>query len=105
MSVTPAVALRLSGTRLNGVSQLDYSSNAFDVMISKGFPVVTPYGGIGSVHSKSKPNGVPTLASESVSQTRIFAGANFNLGIADLLVEGDRTGKVSTTSLRLGFRF
>ncbi len=102
---TPAVALRVSGAKLSGLSQLDFSSGGVDLSISKGFALITPYAGIGRVRSTSTPNGVATLRAEKISQSRVFAGANFNLGIADLLVEGDRTGGVGTASLKLGYRF
>ncbi|RZT94913.1 hypothetical protein [Rivibacter subsaxonicus] len=102
---TPAVALRLAGTRSNGIDQLDFSSASVDVSISKGFAFATPYAGIGSVRSSVKPRDLPTLASETITQAKFFAGVNFNLLIGDILLEADRTGDATTFSAKLGYRF
>jgi hypothetical protein len=76
-----------------------------DITVSKGFGPLTPYAGLGTVHSVGRVRGVATLSRESVTQGRGFVGAHLTLGLLDLTVEGDRTGKTSSTSLRVGFRF
>jgi hypothetical protein len=100
----PAVALRASMTKLSGVNQLDLSTTGLDVSISKGFLMLTPYAGVGTVRVKSTPNGVG-LNSESFSQSKVFAGLNFNLGLANLAFEGDKTGDATSYGMKLGFRF
>ena len=36
---------------------------------------------------------------------RAFVGLHLNLGLFDITVEGDKTGKTSSVNARLGFRF
>lgn len=104
-TLAPAVAIRGTLTRLSGVGQLDFDTKSLDVSISKGFANVTPYGGIGQVWVKSTPKGVPSLRGEDFTQTKVFAGVNVNLGLANLAFEADRTGDAATVGAKLGFRF
>lgn len=103
--VSPAVGLRVAATKLSGVDQLSLSNASFDVSISKGFPFITPYAGVGAVRTSAKVNGATTLQSESPTQARVFAGLHLNLGLFDITAEGDKTGKTTSYSARLGFRF
>jgi len=104
-AVLPAVALRLSATSLSGVSQLGFSTTGFDVSISKGFALLTPYAGIGKVNVKSRPDALSGKTDESFSQDKLFAGLNVNLGLTNLAFEIDRTGKATSYGAKLGFRF
>lgn len=101
----PAVAVRGSYTKLNGVDQLDLDTKGLDVSISKGFLNFTPYGGIGKVWTASTPNGVAGLTKESFSQTKYFAGVNVNVLLLNLALEADRTGDATTLGLKAGIRF
>ncbi len=104
-TLTPAVAIRGTLTRLTGVDQLDFDTKSLDISISKGFANVTPYGGIGQVRIKSTPKGVPGLRGEDFTQTKVFGGVNVNLGLANLAFEADSTGGTTTVGAKLGFRF
>lgn len=104
-TLTPAVAIRATLTRLTGVDQLDFDTKSLDVSISKGFANVTPYGGIGQVWVRSTPRGVPALRGEDFTQTKVFGGLNVNFGLANLAFEADRTGDATTVGAKLGFRF
>ena len=95
----------MAATKLSGVDQLSLSNASFDVSISKGFPFITPYAGVGAVRTSAKVNGATTLQSESPTQARVFAGLHLNLGLFDITAEGDKTGKTTSYSARLGFRF
>lgn len=103
--VTPALGVRLAVTKLTGMDQLSLTNTSLDISVSKGFPFLTPYAGVGVVSTKAEAEGVATLAKESVNQSRLFAGVHLNLGIFDITVEGDKTGKTSGVNARLGFRF
>jgi len=81
---TPALGVRGTFTKLTGVEDLDYSTTGIDISISKGFVIVTPYGGAGMVYFNSKAkgdlqtlstalNGTP-LSNEKKWQPRYFAG-------------------------------
>ncbi len=101
---TPAVAIRGSYTKMSGVEQLAFNTKGLDVSISKGFAMFTPYAGIGQVWVNSTAN-TGTLAAESFTQSKVFAGLNMNLGVTNIALEGDRTGGTSSYGLKLGFRF
>ena len=44
-------------------------------------------------------------ADYNATETRYFAGANFNLKIMDIAFEVGKTGDNNFTTLKLGFRF
>lgn len=103
----PAVALRGTYTQLSGVDQLDFSTRGVELTISKGFVMLTPYAGIGKIWSTSTPNlpSPATLKEEDFSQDKLFVGANLNLGLMNLAIEGDRTGDATSYGLKLGLRW
>lgn len=102
---TPAVGLRATYTRLQGVEQLDYSTYGAELTVSKGFAFVTPYAGIGQVWIESEPRGVSNVTAEKFSEGKVFAGVNINFGIGNTTIEADRTGETTSYSAKLGFRF
>ncbi len=104
-TILPAIGVRGSYSKVNGVDQLDLDTQGLDVSISKGFLMFTPYGGVGQVWVSSSAKGVGTLRGESFTLPRVFLGLNVNLGLVNLLVEADRTGSVDSVSGKVGFRF
>ena len=105
----PAVAVRGAMTKLSGVDQLEFSSKSVELSVSKGFAMVTPYVGVGKVWSISTPQStasIPlTLKEEKNTATKLFAGANFNLGLVNLAGEFDKTGNNNSYSIKVGLRF
>jgi len=53
-TVTPAVALRLSGTKLFGGSEVHLETYSADLSISKGFFFLIPYAGVGELLVNSR---------------------------------------------------
>lgn len=104
-TLAPAVAARLSLSSTTGLDQLKMNSTGYDISISKGFTLLTPYAGIGYVQSRVSAPQSPALSSEKVGQTKYFGGVNLNLGLMNLALEADRTGKASTYNLKIGARF
>lgn len=104
-TLVPAVAARLSVSSSTGLDQLKLRSTGIDISVSKGFTLVTPYAGIGYVSSRTSAPQSPGLNSESFGQNKLFAGLNINLGLMNLALEGDRTGKAASYSVKLGARF
>ena len=100
----PAVAVRGAFTRLSGVNQMSLDTRSVDLSISKGFAMVTPYAGVGEVWVSSTANAAP-LAGENITQNKVFAGVDLNLGFSNLDAEWDETGGARSLSLKLGFRF
>jgi hypothetical protein len=54
---TPALGVRGTFTKLSGVDDVDFQTTGFDVSISKGFAILTPYAGAGMVYFNSKAKG------------------------------------------------
>ena len=101
---TPAVAIRLSGTKSTGGGDLDVGTYGVDLMISKKFTIVTPYAGAGVVYVKSKPGG-SSLERETFNQGRGFVGVNVNFGVINLAFEAEKMGSNNTLSAKAGWRF
>jgi hypothetical protein len=106
----PAVAARLTMTKLSGVDQLDFKTRSFDVSISKGFLMLKPYAGVGRVWVDSTPVGTGAgapnfLTKESLGLGKVFVGVNVSFAIAALGLEVDKTGSDRTTSLKLALRW
>lgn len=101
----PAVAVRATMSTLGGVDQLELDTQGVELSISKGFAMLTPYAGIGTVSVDSKPAASTGLKSESFSQDKVFAGLNMNFGLMNLALEGDKTGDASTYGVKFGFRW
>lgn len=104
-TATPAVSVRGSYTRLQGVSQLAFDTTGLDVSISKGFAFVTPYAGIGEVWAHSTPDASTGLRGEDLSMAKYFVGVNVNLAVVNIAVEGDKTGDATSYGVKLGWRF
>lgn len=98
----PAVAARITYSKLDGVDQLSMSTTGLELSVSKGFAMVTPYAGIGQNWVKSDSS---LWNSEDYTQTKTYLGVNVNFGLMNLAFETDKTGDSSSTSLKFGFRF
>jgi hypothetical protein len=101
---TPAIGLRLSGTKATGLGDLHVSTAAFDVMISKKFAFVTPYAGGGVVRTMSDVSG-SSLAKESFNKGRYFGGVNVNLAVINVAFEAEKMGDNTSLSAKVGWRF
>jgi opacity protein-like surface antigen len=100
---TPAVAVRLSGTRTNGMA-VQVGTVAADLMVSKTLTMLTPYAGAGIARVSSKAsNGL--LSDETFNKGRFFAGVNLNMGIANFAVEAEKMGDNASYSAKVGLRF
>ena len=102
--VTPAVAVRLSGTRATGLGDLRIGTAAADVMVSKSFVALTPYAGAGMARVQAKAKGTP-LAEEKFNQGRVFGGLNVNLVGANFAIEAEKMGRNTSLSAKVGLRF
>lgn len=103
-TVLPAVALRGAFTKATGVDQLKLSTMSADLSVSKGFAMLTPYGGVGTVWVTSKPEVGPTLSEEKFNLTKVFVGLNINLGV-NVALEVDRTGDAMSYGAKVGLRW
>lgn len=103
-TVMPAVAVRAAFTKLFGVDELDLDTRSIELTVSKGFLNFTPYAGIGHVWGTVTPD-FAELKEENPRATKMYAGLNMNLGLANLAAELDRTAGNKSVSVKLGFRF
>lgn len=101
---TPAVGLRGSYTKLQGVNQLAFDTKGVDISVSKGFTLVTPYAGLGKVWVSSTPVSGYGLVGEDFSYSKVFAGVNVNFGLVNIALETDKTGKATSYSVKFGWR-
>ena len=101
---TPAVGVRLSGTRATGLGDLKVSTAAVDLTVSKRFTALTPYVGAGTVRIQSSAAGTG-LAEERINQARVFGGLNVNLLAVNLAFEAEKMGDNVSLSAKLGWRF
>lgn len=102
--LSPAVGVRLSGTKATRTGDLDISTAALDLTVSKRFTAVTPYAGGGVVRVDSAVRG-SGLADERFNRSRYFAGVNVNLLAANLAFEAERMGDNTSLSAKVGLRF
>jgi hypothetical protein len=99
--LTPAVALRGSYSKLNGVTDMNLNTEGVDLSISKGFGPFTPYLGIGeTIIQSSVTNPALGLNSESASSFKGFVGAKISLFLLSLTGEAD-FGDIPIYSVRL----
>jgi len=102
----PAVGLRASYSWTEGSDDIEATNGALELTVSKGFLMLTPYAGVGIVHSSVDPTGArDTLADESFDQEKLYVGLNANLVGFNVTGEADRTGDHSSISAKLGIRF
>ena len=102
--VTPAVAVRISGTRATGLGDLRIGTAAADLMVSKTFVALTPYAGAGMARVQAKAQGT-ALAEEKINQGRVFGGLNVNLVGANFALEAEKMGRNTSLSAKVGLRF
>ena len=101
---TPAVGVRLSGTRAAGLGDLKVSTGALDVMASKKFTVLTPYVGGGVVRTWSSAANTG-LSDVRQNQGRYFGGLAVTLLAVNVAFEAERQGDNTSLSAKLGLRF
>ncbi|MCW8983196.1 MAG: hypothetical protein OQK13_04045, partial [Gammaproteobacteria bacterium] len=99
---TPAVSVRATASKLSGSSDISMSTQGYELSVSKGFAMFTPYAGIGSVKVETTATGF-TKSSSTLAKT--FYGFNMALGLMNIAVEGDSTGGIKSYGAKAGFRF
>ena len=101
----PAVATRITWSRLDGVDKLSLESKGIEVTVSKGFVMCTPYAGAGQNWVTSDPSAATGLKSEDFTQSKYYVGTNINFGLLNFALEIDNTGGAQTIGAKGGFRF
>lgn len=109
-TTTPAIALRINYTKLEGIDQLSLDTKGVDLSVSKGLAFLTPYVGVGSVWINSKPRAEAAAApvnleEESFQLSKSFVGVNIAMGLVSIDIEGDKVGDATSYSLKLALRW
>lgn len=99
--LSPALSLRFTGTETVSPGAYDLRQYGAEVLVSKGFTVLTPFAGAGVVRSRGKLDG--TLRSLEETETRgiAYAGVTLNLLLPKITVEVEK-GEAVQASVRVG---
>src|SRR3989449_4605896 len=111
-AVIPAVAVRISGTKLFGGSQVHLETYSADLSISKGFLFLVPYAGVGQVLVNSRTDSAAIRAvngadfRETENLTKGFVGLKIAPPVLPLsfVAEADFS-TVTAYSLRINISF
>lgn len=112
--LSPALGLRLTGSRTLGDGAYELEQYGAEVILSKGFPVVTPYVGGGVMRSegrfdRSGIGGIPEAPlprdlSDAETRAIAYAGITVNLLIPKITVEVERAEDFQA-AVKVGFGF
>lgn len=104
-AVTPAIAVRGTYTKASGLQDFGYDSYGADITVSKGFVLLTPYAGLGLVHSEVSAAPKDNLDDADRTQAKGFAGVRMSFGLFEATAEYERLGSSNVYNGRLGFSF
>ncbi len=104
--VTPAISVRASYSRLQGVDELAMDTKSLDLLISKGFLMFTPYAGVSLVKiSGSENSDLVTLNDVDESDKRLIMGLQVS-PFPLLIINAEASfGNVPQYALKFGMRF
>jgi len=105
---TPALAVRVSGSTLLGVDDLQLYTYGGEVVVSKGIAFLTPYAGIGTVYMRGEYDGKDAtnfdLAAHTTTEPRLFAGVQMSLAVLRLTLDYEYLKQsVYSAKLSIGF--
>ncbi len=103
-TLIPAMSIRATYSRLEGIDQLELSNKGVEFSISKGLAIFTPYAGVGLIRTESEAVDETNLDKETIDESKLFAGLNINFGL-NLGFEIDITGDTTSYSAKAGIRF
>ncbi len=102
-ALSPALSLRLTGTRTMGSEVYDLDQYGAEVLFSKGFAVLTPFVGAGVVHSEgSLDSSLGGKLEDSATRGMFYGGITLNLLIPKITVEVEKA-EVVQGAVRLAF--
>lgn len=101
----PALSVRVTGTRTVDVTAYELNQYGADVLLSKGFTVLTPYIGAGFIRSKGKlSRGLLPSFEDTETHGVAFAGVTLNLLLPKINFEVEK-GEALQGAVRIGFGF
>ncbi|HCW93214.1 MAG TPA: hypothetical protein DHM44_06005, partial [Flexistipes sinusarabici] len=105
-TATPALSIRGSFSKLEGVDELDITTQSGDILISKGFMMLTPYAGLSALRINGSENS-DLVNFEDVHEViyRGLAGLQFSpLPLFVINLEAS-IGEVNQYGVKAGIRF
>ncbi len=103
----PAVTTRASFSQLDGVNDIDLETYSLDLLISKGFLMMTPYGGVSALHIKGRETSALVTGLNDVEKDiiRPLLGVQlYPFPFCNVTAEA-AFGDVPQYGLKAGFRF
>jgi hypothetical protein len=103
--VSPALSVRVTGTRTLDAEEYELDQYGAELLLSKGFTVVTPYIGGGFVSSEGRFDRIG-VGSFDDEETRgiLYGGVVINLLLPKIVVEVEQA-EVVTGAVKIGFGF
>jgi len=98
----PALSLRVTGTRTVGSGPYDLHQFGAELLLSKGFTVLTPYVGAGLTYSRGRLDRSTTDLTDNATRAVAYAGLRLNLLVPKIVVEIEK-GEAVQGAVRIGF--
>lgn len=103
--LSPALGVRVTGTRTTGSGAYDLDQYGAELLLSKGFTVLTPYIGAGVVRSKGTlESSLGTSLEDTTTRGVIYGGLTLNLLLPKITFEVEKADVVQG-AVRVGFGF
>jgi hypothetical protein len=102
--LAPALSVRITGTRTVDANAYRLDQYGAELLLSKGFPAVTPYVGVGFVRSEGRLDSNRRSLSETTTHPVLFAGVTISVLVPKIHVELER-GEVLQAAVRIGIGF
>ena len=98
----PALSLRVTGTRTIGSDAYDLHQFGAEILLSKGFAVLTPYIGAGLTSSRGRIGRGLAERTDTTTRAVAYAGLRLNLLLPKIVVEVEK-GEAVQGAVRIGF--
>ncbi len=105
-TLTPALSVRGSYSQLQGVDEIELSTQSLDVLVSKGILMLTPYAGASIIRIQGSENSnLVDLEQENEIGYRALAGVQFS-PLPMFVINGEVSiGEITQFGLKLGLRW
>jgi hypothetical protein len=104
-AVSPALSVRVTGTRALDAAAYDLDQYGAELLLSKGFVVLTPYVGAGIVRSEGTlERSLGTSVEDSTTQGVVYAGITLNLLLPKITFEVEKAEEIQA-AVKVGIGF
>lgn len=102
--LSPALSLRLTGTRTFDAGRLELDQYGAEVLLSKGFAVLTPYIGGGVIYSEARLDRELPDLEDDLTRGIVYAGVTLNLLLPKITVEVEKAEEIQgAVRVAIGF--